>query len=191
MPKASDYAIQLERTYRYPYDRVRLEYDWDSVAARKAMLSVELGHLIKYKDTDGGTESGNINEWLYVEHIDHQIPPTGREVPITVVTLVPSYLYRDLDRIRWDNFNRADPNNAPQRWTVGTQIVPITVPAAAGNPAPTYAVVGSLPTGLSFNPSSRVISGTPTAEGSGTITIRATNSQGNDDYTVTYSIVAV
>ena len=58
------------------------------------------------------------------------------------------------------------------------------------NPAPTYAVVGSLPAGLSFNADTRVMSGTPTAAGSGTITIRATNSQGSDDWTVDYSFVA-
>ena len=58
------------------------------------------------------------------------------------------------------------------------------------NPAPTYAVVGTLPGGISFNTTTRVISGTPTAVGSGTITIRATNSAGSDDWTVDYSFVA-
>ena len=57
-------------------------------------------------------------------------------------------------------------------------------------PAPTYAVVGDLPGGLSFDATTRVLSGTPTAAGSGTITVRATNSEGNDDWTVDYAFAA-
>ena len=64
------------------------------------------------------------------------------------------------------------------------------MPAASGNPAPTYAVQGSLPTGLAFATGTRVLSGTPTTAGSGTITIRASNSQGNDDWTVDYTTTA-
>lgn len=74
--------------------------------------------------------------------------------------------------------------------TVGTAISEIQVPAASGNPAPTYASVGALPAGIDFDASTRTISGTPQAVGSGTITIRATNSQGSDDWTVDYSFVS-
>ena len=72
--------------------------------------------------------------------------------------------------------------------TVGTAIANVTVPEAEWRaPAPTYAVVGSsLPAGIAFNTTSRVLSGTPTAAGTGTITIRATNSEGSDDWTVAY-----
>ena len=76
-------------------------------------------------------------------------------------------------------------------WTVNTAIASIFVPAATGSPTPTYAVVGSLPSGISFNTTTRIISGTPTATGSGTIRIRATNSQGSDDWTVSYTAAAV
>ena len=51
--------------------------------------------------------------------------------------------------------------------TAGTAIAAVTVPAATGTPTPTYSVDGALPSGLSFNTSTRVISGTPTAPGSG------------------------
>ena len=71
--------------------------------------------------------------------------------------------------------------------TVGTAITAITVPEADGNPDPTYAVVGALPSGLAFDTGTRVLSGTPTAAGSGTITIRATNSEGTADWTVAYT----
>ena len=73
---------------------------------------------------------------------------------------------------------------------VGTAITNITVPEAEGSPDPTYAVVGNLPAGLSFNTGTRVLSGTPTAGGSGTILIRATNSEGTADWTVAYQFVA-
>ena len=81
----------------------------------------------------------------------------------------------------------ADDTGSAQRWTQGVAITALTVPAATGAPTPTYAVVGSLPRGIAFDTSTRVISGTPTRVGSGTITIRATNAAGSDDWTVTYT----
>ena len=84
----------------------------------------------------------------------------------------------------------ADDTGDAQDWVQNTAITPVTVPAATGNPTPTYAVVGSLPTGIAFDASTRSLSGTPTGTGSGTIRIRATNSQGSDDWTVTYSTTA-
>ena len=80
----------------------------------------------------------------------------------------------------------ADDTGDAQTWTTGVAIAAITVPAATGNPTPTYAVQGSLPAGIAFSAATRTISGTPAAAGSGTITIRATNSEGNDDWTVTF-----
>ena len=82
----------------------------------------------------------------------------------------------------------ADDTGIDQRWTLNTAITSVTVPAASGSPAPTYAPVGALPAGITFSTSSRVISGTPTVVGSGAITIRSTNSEGADDWTVAYTI---
>ena len=84
----------------------------------------------------------------------------------------------------------ADDTGDAQNWTQDAAITPLTVPAATGNPTPTYAVVGSTPAGITFNTATRVISGAPTAVGSGTIAIRATNSEGSDDWTVTYATAA-
>ena len=84
----------------------------------------------------------------------------------------------------------ADSTGNAQSWTQNTAIASITVPAATGTPTPTYAVVGTLPAGIAFNTTTRVISGTPTVAGSGTIRIRATNSEGSDDWTVAYTTAA-
>ena len=75
----------------------------------------------------------------------------------------------------------------PQTWMQNQSITPLTVPAAQGFPAPAYATVGALPAGLAFDVITRVLSGAPTAVGSGTIRIRATNSEGTADWTVAYT----
>ena len=84
----------------------------------------------------------------------------------------------------------SDDTGDAQSWTQSVLITIIQVPVADGNPTPTYAVVGTLPAGLGFNATQRRIFGTPTGTGNGTITIRATNSEGSDDWTVAYTIAA-
>ena len=84
--------------------------------------------------------------------------------------------------------NFADDTGDPVTWTEDTAIAAVVVPAASGNPAPTYAAVGALPDGIKFDIAKQEISGTPTTAGTGTITIRATNSQGSDDWTLAYEI---
>lgn len=83
--------------------------------------------------------------------------------------------------------NFSDDTGDAVTWVTGEAITTITVPQATGNPAPTYAVVGSLPTGIAFDVNTREITGTPSGTPSGTIRIRATNSQGTDDWTVAYT----
>lgn len=80
----------------------------------------------------------------------------------------------------------SDPTGDDISGDAGTPIVSVTIPEADGDPEPTYAVVGSLPSGLSFDTTTRVLSGTPLGGGSGTITIRATNSEGTADWTADY-----
>ena len=80
----------------------------------------------------------------------------------------------------------ADDTGEARTWTQNAAIPAITVPEADGTPTPTYAVESRqvLPAGIAFNTGTRVISGTPNAVGNGTITIRATNSEGTADWTV-------
>ena len=58
-----------------------------------------------------------------------------------------------------------------------------------GNNMPTsYAVVGTLPAGISFNASTGVISGTPTTVGTFTVTLNATNANGTGTETLTFTV---
>jgi hypothetical protein len=106
-----DYSVHLLRTYRYEYPRLTLVFD----AGRNddtmvAMLSVELGDLIKYKDTAVTTLGTSYsNDWWYVESLQHTIPTdAAKQTFQTTVTLIPSYLFRNLDKIVFDNFTRAN-----------------------------------------------------------------------------------
>src|SRR5438874_700316 len=67
----------------------------------------------------------------------------------------------------------------PALYTVGTTI-PANVPSSTGGPVASYAVSPVLPPGLSLNPGTGMISGTPTAISPGTIyTVTGTNSGGS------------
>ena len=116
---------------------------------------------------------------------------------------LPSENGQQISTIPWNGratyrfFEQAPPEVAPSftddtgdpiSGTQGTAITSVTVPEANGSPAPTYAVVGSLPTGVSFDPATREISFDEDAiqPGSGTIRIRATNNVGTKGYDAGY-----
>lgn len=125
-PKAQDYSVELAFAYRYPYPRITLHFDGAHPTAasdttkKDSLLSIELGDRVKYDDTDlgpslvaDGIASGMINDWFYVESIRYQIPPNwaGRNFKCSV-TLIPTYLYRNLDAIKYDFFTRDDASGA-------------------------------------------------------------------------------
>jgi hypothetical protein len=121
-PKAQDYSAQLAFAYRYPYPRITLHFDGahsdpaSDTTKKDSLLSIELGDRVKYDDTDlgasliaDGIASGMINDWFYIEAIRYQIPPNwgGRNFKCDV-TLIPTYLYRNLDAIAYDFFSGDD-----------------------------------------------------------------------------------
>ena len=62
---------------------------------------------------------------------------------------------------------------------------------ASGDPAPTYSVsAGALPAGLTLNPTTGAITGTPTSSGPYSFTVSATNSAGTDAKAFTGTIAA-
>ncbi len=79
-----------------------------------------------------------------------------------------------------------DAGVADRTFAVDEAIAPLTLPAATGSGALTYALagpdgaeVGEAVPGLSFDPATRVLSGTPTEEGGTTLTYTATDGYGN------------
>ena len=82
---------------------------------------------------------------------------------------------------------------SPQRYRVGTTITPLRLPAAAQGNAPiAYTLSPALPAGLSFNATSRRITGTPTAVSPATTyTYRATDNDGDTaDLLFTLTVVS-
>ena len=165
-----------------------------------------------YRSTDNGVtwDSVGISQPAGQTNVQGiAVAPNG---DLWLVGNFPNDIYRSTDNgVTWDStgistpagqtnvqgiaFDPTSPYSAPsfaddtgdaQAWIVNDTLVNLTVPAASGEPTPTYAVVGSLPAGISFD--ALVLSGTPTALGSGTITIRATNSEGTADWTVDYTV---
>lgn len=82
-----------------------------------------------------------------------------------------------------------DPDSGPpQYWIRGRAITALTVPAvAAADPPATYSAAG-LPSGITFNPTTRVISGTGDTTSSGTIVITATNTAGTGTYSIPWRV---
>jgi len=85
--------------------------------------------------------------------------------------------------------------NKVLEWTDNTLATPVyniaylDSVAALGYPNPTYSVtVGALPTGLSLNSSSGLVSGTTTATGSHSFTITASNTEGNITQSFSFTI---
>lgn len=114
---------------------------------------------------------------------------TGSNLGTNVGNLVPGATYTF--KVRARNWTDTSAWSAPLTVNIAQAPVitsPIAVTAPPGvafqyqitaDGSPTgYAVVGTLPPGLNFNPGSGLISGTPTTEGKWTVTIKATNTSG-------------
>ena len=106
---------------------------------------------------------------------------TYYSVDITAKNRFGQSRYSPASRIRTPGNEAMELPTVPSyTWKAG-DAVDAVLPAATSGDAPlTYSVVG-LPNGLSFDPETRRISGTPSAAGSGTATYTATDNDGDKD----------
>lgn len=104
---ARDYAVHLLRTYRHPYPRLTLMFEHTTDAVADEMLGeVELGEPLYFSDVAKGIVGLYIAEWFRVVAIQHEWRPT--DVARTTLTMVPTYLGRDVTAIAYDEFDRAN-----------------------------------------------------------------------------------
>jgi hypothetical protein len=135
------------------------------------------------------------DEWIYLAHVDgvtsyggyvhdgdpvalvsgNQITLSGVvEVGIAVVERSAPVLYAF----------------SGQTWTTGSAISPITPELFAGTLPITWSASG-LPAGVTIDPSSGAITGTPPTASTGTATITATNGAGSDSETMSWTVADV
>lgn len=171
-----------------------------TIEARKAALAAPLGHFARnrehahvrqiiaaavlkvYRDwqTRRLTETALLVHWNRIHDGIQPIITSLRDKP-KIKTLHES-------RLAAPKF--ASPKTGPaQSWTVGTEITPVQAPSPEGYPAVKFSSP-FLPTGLSLDADTGEITGTPIGTGEGTITVKATNSEGTDNWSFTYTIVA-
>ena len=159
------YQVQL-RVRNFGYTSVAFEnHPTVSTVARSAAYQANVRVRVRVRLIQIGTGVRDTRDWsTVVEHIIAQ----SHVNPV------------------WDTAALA----GVQTFTYNTQITSITVPAVDRGTAPvTYSAAG-LPTGLQFNTTTRVISGTPSVitTTNEQITITATNNDGDQDRTATYTI---
>lgn len=108
--KLRDYAYQELRVGRYPWPTLRLSFRAFLADDIAAMLEADLGHLVKYASpTDSTFQTASVDDWWYIEALQYKIPAGwAGEVFECSVTLVPSYVYRNLDAIVFDTFDRGN-----------------------------------------------------------------------------------
>ena len=84
---------------------------------------------------------------------------------------------------------------ANQNYRLDTEITALTLPEASGGTAPlVYILTGTLPTGLSFDADTRILSGTPSALGTTLLTYKVTDTNGastSATFTVTVKVLAL
>lgn len=142
-----DYAMQMLRTYRYQYPWLTLTFKWGNDDIANAMAALEIGDQVYYVDTAVDVaQSAMIDEWWRVMAIDHTHRP--KTLPVTVVKMVPCYLYRDLDHIVYDLFTRDDTANSlgvstsDDTWTTTTWKIHTNKAVPTSNPSTALVTVG-------------------------------------------------
>lgn len=79
------------------------------------------------------------------------------------------------------------PAAIPVSGTINQAITNVPAAVTSGNPAPTY-TASDFPAGVTVNPTTGLISGTPTGQPGANPTVTATNSQGSVDKTINFTI---
>ena len=138
------------------------------------------------------TASGSLNI-MFTANVDEVNEPGGETVRIRAVVLQSGKVIRDTSVASGDAtitindpVDSVDPTIltfaagagiANQTYTWNVMITPVTLPEATGGTAPiTYSLSGTLIAGLTFDPMTRVLSGTPTVRSSKLHTYTATDS---------------
>ena len=132
---------------------------------------------------DGGTSTNFMIE-LEVAAGSHYVQVRGSSSATTgPYTLSIEF---EAGRLQFDTNGPAN-----QDYTVGTTIAALTLPTASGvSGTPTYSLTPNVP-GLSFDPSTRRLSGTPTAADDYVMTYTATDANGDSiSWTFTISVAA-
>ena len=108
---------------------------------------------------------------LTVPYANKQVPVRGAEGDLLLLTVgAVDITLRDGGEVSAPSF-ASGAAIADQTYTVGVSIARLVLPAATGGDgSPTYSV-SALPAGLVFNPSTRTLSGTPTAATNGAVAI--------------------
>lgn len=130
---------------RYPREEIELLFDWKHDDIIVQMLGLEYGQLKYYKDTSLGARGGYCDEHYRVVGFTHTLTVGRNGVYETVVRLRPAHLFHNLDKLAWDDFNRADgalgTTPTGDTWTVvsgtwaiaGNKAMPTTVSPTFNN----------------------------------------------------------
>jgi hypothetical protein len=108
--KMRDYAYQELRVGRYFWPTLTLPFLAAFEDDIVALLGAELGDLVKYKSPATNIfQTARVDDWWYIEGLEYNL--SGEifgEAFTVVVTLIPSYTYRNLDAIAFDTFEKAN-----------------------------------------------------------------------------------
>ena len=122
-----------------------------------------------------GIPAAELDSSRMIVTVAHADPTAGRGNYILIVG--PQVSIEDIPQLdSRPNFRSA--SVSAQSWTAGQPIANFTVPTATGGDAPLTYTASGLPSGVSMAPS-RVVSGTPSAIGSGTAIVTVTDADGD------------
>ena len=157
-------------------DSDSLRATWNAVTGATSYQ----GQYKKTSDPSWTPISGNITSPHQINGLD---PNTSHDFRVRATNSGGSSNYSSADSATTDavtDLMPTAPNISNQSATVGTPYSQ-TLAAGSGGDTPLSYTASPLPAGLSFNTSTRVISGTPTSAGSTTVTYTVTDDDGDSD----------